>query len=89
MRARAGLATLRFKDLRDTYASRLLTAGVPIQYLSRQLGHAGIAVTQAHYARWLGDDYRDPLRRRPGEFPADFLARLRAEESRGFEAKAE
>jgi len=30
------------KDLRDTYASQLLTCGVPLAFLSAQLGHADI-----------------------------------------------
>jgi hypothetical protein len=34
-------------------------------------------VTAQHYARWVaGSEYRDPMARRPGEVPADFLARL-------------
>ena len=65
------------KDLRDTFASQLLTAGVQLGYVSRQLGHADVAVTARHYARWTGgDDYREPVRLLPGELPADLLARL-------------
>jgi integrase len=30
------------KDLRDTFASQLLTSGVPLGYISHQLGHADI-----------------------------------------------
>jgi hypothetical protein len=66
---------------------------VPLGYASRQLGHADISVTAQHYARWCGgDDYRDPMLRRPGEVPADFLARLPGSESQRcpntFEAKS-
>ena len=44
---------------------------------SHQLGHADVAVTARHYARWTGgDEYRDPVRLLPGEVPADLLARL-------------
>jgi integrase len=65
------------KDLRDTFASQLLTAGVQLGYISKQLGHAGVAVTSQHYAKWAGgDEYRAPLALRPGEVPADLLARL-------------
>ena len=67
---------------RDTFASQLVTCGVPIGYVSKQLGHAGIEITSKHYAKWAGgDDYREPLRRKPGEVPADFLARLPRAES--------
>lgn len=77
IRQRSKLGTVRFKDLRDTFASPLLTAGVQLGYISRQLGHADVAVTAQHYARWVaGSEYRDPMARRPGEVPADFLARL-------------
>ena len=74
---RARVGGVRYKDLRDTFASWLITCGVPIGYVSRQLGHSDIAVTARHYARWAaGDDYRDPLTREAGEVPADLLARL-------------
>jgi integrase len=77
IRQRAKTGGLRYKDLRDTYASQLLTAGVQLGYVSRQIGHADVAVTAKHYARWVaGDDYRDPMARQVGELPADFLARL-------------
>ena len=38
------------KDLRDTIASQLITAGVQLGYVSRQLGHADISTTAKHYA---------------------------------------
>lgn len=65
------------KDLRDTFASQLLTAGVHLGYVSRQLGHSDVSVTARHYARWAGgDSYRNPLTVREDEVPADLLARL-------------
>ena len=42
------------KDLRDTFASHLLTGGVDVVDVSRWLGHADTNVTRKHYARWLG-----------------------------------
>lgn len=67
----------RPKDLRDTFASQLLSAGVQLGYISRQLGHSSVAVTATHYARWCGgDSYRAPLMLEAGEVPADLLARL-------------
>ncbi len=47
---RADLGHRRLKDLRDTSASQLLTAGVQLGYVSMQLGHADVAVTAQHYA---------------------------------------
>ncbi len=64
------------KDLRDTFESQLLTAGVSLGYVSRQLGHADLATTARHYARYLDEDYRQPLAVEPGEVPADLLAKL-------------
>jgi integrase len=65
------------KDLRDTIASQLLTAGIQLGYVSRQLGHSDVSVTARHYARWAGGDaYRSPLEVAEGEVPADLLSRL-------------
>jgi hypothetical protein len=69
------------KDCRDTYASHLLTAGFPIQWVSRQLGHGSTNLTEKHYARYLGHGgedflYVEPVRLEPGDVPADVLARL-------------
>ena len=65
------------KDLRDTFASQLLTVGVQLGYISTQIGHADVAVTARHYARWAGGDaYRSTLAVEAGEVPADLLARL-------------
>jgi integrase len=77
--ARGGLSGIAYKDLRDSFASWLITAGVTLGYISRQLGHANLAITAKHYARWAGgDEYREPHRLAPGEVPADLLARIPA-----------
>lgn len=74
---RAGLGHRRPKDLRDTFASQLVSSGVPLPYVSQQLGHADVSVTARHYARWAGGDaYRRPLEVLEGEVPADLLARI-------------
>ena len=68
------------KDLRDTFASQLLTAGVQLGYVSQHLGHSDVSVTARQYARWAGGDgYRNALRVRDGEVSADLLARLTEE----------
>ena len=74
---RAEIGEPRLKDLRDTYASQLLTAGIQLGYVSAQLGHADVGITARHYAKWVGGDvYREPMRLELGEVPADLLARL-------------
>jgi integrase len=40
-------------NLRDTYASELLSQGVPLLYVSGQLGHSDASVTLKHYADFL------------------------------------
>lgn len=42
---RAGLPGIRLHDLRHSYASAALAAGVPAKVISERLGHATIAVT--------------------------------------------
>jgi integrase len=74
---RAGTGHRALKDLRDSFASWLLTAGTQLGYVSKQLGHADVAVTARHYARWVGGDfYREPMPLESGEVPADLLARI-------------
>lgn len=67
---RAGLGGRQPEDLRDTFASQLLTAGVQLGYISLALGHSDVAVTARHYARWAGGDaYREPMHLEKGEVP--------------------
>ena len=74
---RADIGRPKLKDLRDTFASHLLSAGIQLGYVSTQLGHADVGVTARHYAKWVGaDTYREPMQLLPGEVPADLLARL-------------
>jgi len=55
--AAAGLPAIRFHDVRHTYATAALAAGVPVKVLSSRLGHADVSVTLRIYAHVLpGDD---------------------------------
>jgi len=47
--ARAKVARIRLHDLRDTHASLLAKAGVPIEVVSQRLGHSCIGVTVDRY----------------------------------------
>lgn len=49
----AGLEGVRIHDLRHTQATWLISAGVPLSAISRRLGHASIAVTDAIYGHLL------------------------------------
>lgn len=48
---------LRFHNLRHTYASLAAQAGVPIQTVSRLMGHSSLVVTMGH-AHLFPDDGR-------------------------------
>jgi integrase len=41
------------KSLRHTYASLMISEGANLLYVSRQLGHASMAITEKHYTRWI------------------------------------
>src|SRR5262249_42886020 len=47
-RVRAGVPDCRLHDLRHTYASRLVSGGVPIIHVARLLGHKSIAMTMRY-----------------------------------------
>ncbi len=74
---RAGIGHRCYKDLRDTFASHLFSAGVQLGYVSSQLGHKDVAVTARHYAKWVDrEGYREPMRLRTGDVPCDFIGRM-------------
>ena len=50
---RAGIETIRFHDLRHTYASLLLAKGAPMKYVQSQLGHSSITMTMDLYTHLL------------------------------------
>jgi integrase len=39
--------------MRDTFAVEYLLAGMPLEEVSRLLGHSSVLVTQKHYAPWV------------------------------------
>jgi len=41
----AGLPKIRLHDIRHSYASAALAAGIPAKVVSERLGHANIAIT--------------------------------------------
>lgn len=54
-----------FHGLRHTCASRWLAARVPMEIVSRQLGHASIRITEQHYAHFRPDYLAETLRTVP------------------------
>jgi len=52
----AGIADVCFMKshrLRDTFAVGLLVKGVPLEEVSKLLGHESIRTTEKHYSRWI------------------------------------
>jgi integrase/recombinase XerD len=53
---RAGIQTLghmKSHRLRDTFACELLQQGVPLEDVSKMLGHESVATTEKHYSAWV------------------------------------
>ena len=66
MRAPAGLQARRTRrqnlhDLRHTYATILLMAGVSPAYVQKQLGHSSISMTVDIYGHWIPGEGRAGL----------------------------
>jgi site-specific recombinase XerD len=49
----AGLEHFASHSLRDTFAVDLLSKGVPLEEVSKLLGHSSTKVTEKHYAPWV------------------------------------
>ncbi len=63
---KAGLRSIRFHDLRHTYASLLLSKGEPVLYVSNQLGHSNPQFTMKIYAHWIPNkSQREAVNRLP------------------------
>ncbi|MFZ0362941.1 MAG: tyrosine-type recombinase/integrase [Candidatus Cybelea sp.] len=52
---RAGLKRISLHDLRDTHASLLAANGVPLEVVSKRLGHSSIGVTAERYLHIYSD----------------------------------
>lgn len=50
---KAGMPNGHPHQLRDTFAVELLVAGVPLEEVSKLLGHDSIKTTEKHYAPWV------------------------------------
>lgn len=60
---RSGLPPIRLHDVRHSYATAALAAGVPVKVLSQRLGHAGVGITLEVYAHVLPGDDQEAARR--------------------------
>lgn len=55
-------------SLRHTYTSYLLSKGIPIEYISKRLGHAMISQTLDTYSHLLEEDKKEQGQRVRGLF---------------------
>jgi integrase len=53
---RSGLRPIRLHDLRHTWASLAMTAGVHPKKVQRQLGHSHVSITLAIYSHLTDED---------------------------------
>jgi len=66
VRKEAGIPTVRFHDLRHTFATRMADAGMEMQELAKILGHTDISMTYRYYhlTKKVNDKMRDILNKR-------------------------
>ena len=76
----AGLPSIRFHDLRHTFATHALASGVDVKTLSGILGHTRAAFTLDTYTHTTGD-----MQKRASEVIGDFLTDIFGEELRPWE----
>jgi len=65
-RKEAGISSVRFHDLRHTFATRMADAGMEMQELAKILGHTDISMTYRYYhlTKKVNDKMRDILNKR-------------------------
>lgn len=79
----AGLPSIRFHDLRHTFATHALASGVDVKTLSGILGHTRAAFTLDTYTHTTGD-----MQKRASEVVGDFLTDIFGKELRPWEESA-
>jgi integrase len=60
---KAKIEAMGFHELRHTYASGLVNAGVPLAYVAAQLGHADTSMVEKHYGHLSPSALADSIRR--------------------------
>jgi integrase len=59
----AKIESLGFHELRHTYASGLVNAGVPLAYVAAQLGHVDTSMVEKHYGHLSPNALADSIRK--------------------------
>ena len=60
---KAGISKVLFHELRHTYASQLVMAGVPLKFVAEQLGHSSTTMVEKHYGHLTPQGVGDTVRR--------------------------
>jgi len=64
--AKAKIApAITLTDLRHAFASSLINEGVPLEVISKLMGHADVRITQRHYAHLIAGTLEDAVDRLP------------------------
>lgn len=90
----ANIGIWRPKDLRSTFASQLITAGVPAAEIMGWMGHDPKSQAMFHDSYGIklkgesGWGYIEPMRTAPGDVPNDLFARLCATPCNGLQRHA-
>jgi integrase len=56
---KAGIRYRSPKQARHTFACQLLTAGIDIYWIAKQLGHTSIKMIEKHYGKWMNIERSD------------------------------
>jgi integrase len=82
----AGVQAGHAHRFRDTFATELLLAGVPIERVAVLLGHRSVKVTERYYSAWTADRQRQveaDLRRAWGRDPIAAMGKKHTLQLRG------
>lgn len=60
---KAGMEYLNFHQLRHTYASTLVNAGIPLAYIAQQLGHVDTRMVEKHYGHLSPNAVAESIRK--------------------------
>lgn len=55
----AGVSPRGVNQLRHTFASQSLTAGIAHEWIRKQMGHTSIKMIEKHYGKWMNKDAAD------------------------------
>ncbi|NDW15186.1 tyrosine-type recombinase/integrase [Alteromonas genovensis] len=58
---KSGVRVRGINQTRHTYASHLISAGLPLAWVARQMGHNSIKMIEKHYSKWLLTNNEDML----------------------------